>query len=187
MIWNEILCLGDSITVGARDEYGRSYPAELGKILTEKTGEFYYCHNYSKCGDTSSDLQRKVWNAAKAHKDSNLALIMIGTNDVQAPTPVEVYEDNLRQIISVVRVHGMTPIVATLPELGRTPLYLRNLDYIKKYNFVIQKLSQELGFTICDMFGTEKHYVDGVHYTHEGYKLLASRWASVIDKMHKES
>ena len=32
-VWNEILCLGDSITYGARDEYGRSYPAELGKII----------------------------------------------------------------------------------------------------------------------------------------------------------
>ena len=41
MIWNEILCLGDSITFGSRDEYKRSYPDELGKILTEKTGEFY--------------------------------------------------------------------------------------------------------------------------------------------------
>ena len=28
MIWNEILCLGDSITFGARDPYKRSYPVE---------------------------------------------------------------------------------------------------------------------------------------------------------------
>ena len=33
MIWNEILCLGDSITFGARDPYKRSYPNELGQIL----------------------------------------------------------------------------------------------------------------------------------------------------------
>ena len=32
MIWNEIVCLGDSITFGARDEYGRCYPAELGSV-----------------------------------------------------------------------------------------------------------------------------------------------------------
>ena len=32
MIWNEILCIGDSLTYGARDEYGRSYPLELAKI-----------------------------------------------------------------------------------------------------------------------------------------------------------
>ena len=40
MIWNEIVCLGDSITYGARDEYGRSYPAELSKILLDKTGDY---------------------------------------------------------------------------------------------------------------------------------------------------
>ena len=36
MIWNEVVCLGDSLTYGARDRYGRSYPAELAKILFEK-------------------------------------------------------------------------------------------------------------------------------------------------------
>ena len=39
MIWNEILCIGDSLTYGARDCYRRSYPVELGKILYEKTKE----------------------------------------------------------------------------------------------------------------------------------------------------
>ena len=42
MIWNEITCLGDSLTYGARDRYGRSYPAELGKMQLElqvKAGE----------------------------------------------------------------------------------------------------------------------------------------------------
>ena len=34
-VWNEVICLGDSITYGARDKYGRSYPVELSKLLTE--------------------------------------------------------------------------------------------------------------------------------------------------------
>ena len=33
MIWNEILCLGDSITYGAIDEFGRSPTIELSKIM----------------------------------------------------------------------------------------------------------------------------------------------------------
>jgi len=33
MICSEIICLGDSITYGARDEYGRPYPVELNKTL----------------------------------------------------------------------------------------------------------------------------------------------------------
>ena len=180
MIWNEILCLGDSITFGARDRYGRSYPAELGKILYESTGEFYYCHNYSVCGDTSSDLLRKAWNAAKSHKEAKLALIMIGTNDTQKEIPPEIYQDNLRQIVSTVRVNGKTPVVATLPELGFTPLYLRNRDYIGKYNKVIYDLSKQMNFEVCDMSGTEKYYIDAVHYTHEGYNILAQKFADKI-------
>ena len=56
MIWNEILCLGDSITTGARDRYGRCYPMELARLMTQRTGEFYFCHDHGVCGDTSSDL-----------------------------------------------------------------------------------------------------------------------------------
>ena len=180
MIWNEILCLGDSITYGARDRYGRSYPAELGKIMFERTGEFYYCHNYSKCGDTSSDLLRKAWNASRSHKDAKLALVMIGTNDTQRAIPEEIYRDNLRQILTIVKIHGKIPIVATLPELGRTPLYMKNRDYIKKYNSVLRDLSREIDFQMCDMSGTEKHYIDNVHYTHEGYNLIAKKFADKI-------
>ena len=72
MIWNQILCLGDSLTYGARDRYGRSYPAELGKLLTEKTGEFYICHNYGINGETSSDLLRRSWNIIKSNKDCKI-------------------------------------------------------------------------------------------------------------------
>jgi len=186
MIWNEILCIGDSITRGARDRYGRSYPAELGKILFEQTGEFYYCHNYSECGDTSSDLQRKIWNAAKSCKEAKIALIMIGTNDVQIPIPEDIYRDNLRQIITVVRLHGKTPIVATLPKLGFTPLYLKNCDYIDKYNKIIEDMSNSMKFKVCNMRGTEEYYIDNVHYTHEGYKELAKRFAKNILNLQKE-
>ena len=38
MIWSEIVCLGDSLTYGARDPYKRSFPAELSKMLSDETG-----------------------------------------------------------------------------------------------------------------------------------------------------
>ena len=180
MIWNEILCLGDSITYGARDKYRRSYPAELGKLLYEQTGEFYYCHNYGVCGDTSSDLMKKAWNLSKSHKDAKIALIMIGTNDTQLAIPEHIYEDNLRQIIGTVRVHGKLPIVANLPELLFTPLYMKNKNYIQKYNKILYSLSKKMDFEICDMSNTEQYYIDNVHYTHEGYNEIASRFAKKI-------
>ena len=130
MIWNEILCLGDSITYGARDSYKRSYPAELGKILSDKLGEFYLCHNCGISGETSSDLLRRSWSNIKSHSNAKIMLLIIGTNDTQIGIPPDVYEDNLRQIISSAKVHGMTVIVGTLPTLGFTPLYISNTNLI---------------------------------------------------------
>ena len=173
MIWNEILCLGDSIAFGSRDEYGRSYPDELGKILTEKTGEFYYCHNYGISAETSSDLLKRSWNNISSKPNSKIMLLMIGTNDTQVGIPKNVYKDSVRQIISVAYVHGIHVIVGTLPELGFTPLYLSNTSYIKEYNKAVYELSKEMNFDICDMSGLEKYYIDGVHLNQDGNIELA--------------
>jgi lysophospholipase L1-like esterase len=180
MIWNEILCLGDSITYGARDSQRRSFPAELGKILTNKTGEVYYCHNHGICGETSSDLMKRVWNSARGNSNANIATVLIGTNDIQIPITEEVYEDNLRQIISCLSINGMHTILCTLPNLGSTPLYLNNLNYIDKYNKIIYSLSTEFSTSLCDLQGTEKFYIDGVHYTHEGYNHIAKLLATTV-------
>ena len=181
MIWNEITCLGDSLTYGARDRYGRSYPAELGKILSEQTGEFYICHNYGINGETSSDLLRRSSSICKSNSGSSkIGLLWIGTNDTKGPTPVDIYEDNLRQIICSMRVNGMIPIVGTLPELTFSPFYAQNRNYTETYSKVVEKLSKKLSFTVCDMSGMAEHLIDGVHFTHEGYNEVASRWAKSI-------
>ena len=180
MIWNEILCLGDSITYGARDPYKRSYPAELGKILSKKLNEFYFCHNCGISGETSSDLLRRAWSNIKSHNNSKIMLLVIGTNDTQIGTPINIYEDNLRQIISIAKIHGMKVIVGTLPQLSFTPLYISNTDMINEYNKVIQKLSKTLKFDICSLENTEEYYIDGVHFTHEGNLELAKRFSNSI-------
>lgn len=180
MIWNEIVCLGDSLTYGARDRYGRSYPAELGRILSELTGEFYICHNYGINGETSSDLLRRSWGILKSNQSAKICLLMIGTNDTKIPTPVNIYEDNLRQIVNSIKANGKLPIVATLPALEFSPYYMFNRDYIDVYNKSILKLSKEMNFLVCSMSGLKEHLIDGVHFTHEGYKEVANKWAEKI-------
>ena len=181
MIWNEITCLGDSLTYGARDRYGRSYPAELGKILSEKTGEFYVCHNYGINGETSSDLLRRSWGICKSNGGSSkIGLLWIGTNDTKGPTPLDIYKDNLRQIICSMKVNGMIPIVGTLPELKFSPYYARNRGYVEQYTGVILDLALELKFDVCYMDLLGDHLIDGVHFTHEGYNEVARRWSEKI-------
>ena len=180
MIWNEILCLGDSITYGARDEYGRSPTIELSKILTEQTGEVYICHNHGVSGDTSTDLLKRTWDATRSRKESKIAIVMIGTNDTQKCMPTSVYEDNLRQIINMCKIHGMHIILSTLPALGFTPLYYKNSYLIANYNKIVHKLAKEYKCEVCEMSGVEEQYVDGVHFTNEGHREIAQRWATTI-------
>ena len=135
--------------------------------------------------ETSSDVLKRAWNTIKSHSNSKVMLLMIGTNDTQVGIPTEVYEDNLRQIISIGRVFGMHIIVGYLPQLGFTPLYLINNHLIDEYNSSILKLSKSLKFDTCDFSGTEKHYVDNVHYTNEGYKEVAKLWAEKILSLQK--
>tara|TARA_R110000744_G_scaffold231725_2_gene349852 strand:- start:25 stop:573 length:549 start_codon:yes stop_codon:yes gene_type:complete len=180
MIWNQILCLGDSLTYGARDRYGRSYPAELGKLLSEKTNEFYICHNYGINGETSSDLLRRSWGIIKSNQDCKIMLLWIGTNDTKSPIPLDIYEDNLRQIINSARAHGMNVIVATIPELGFSPFYLNNTEYTKKYSKVVRDLSAKLDLQVVNMDNMEKYLIDGVHFSHEGNLEIAKRFAKII-------
>jgi lysophospholipase L1-like esterase len=175
MIWNEILCIGDSITYGARDEFGRTFPAELSSMLTKETGEVYYCHNHGICGETSSDLLRRVWSACKSSPDSKIMTVLIGTNDTQKNIPTEIYEDNLRQIVNVGKVHGKHVFILTLPKLHFTPLYYKNISNIDQYNSVLRKLSKEMGCELVDLAGIEDHYIDGVHFRHSGNIEIAER------------
>jgi lysophospholipase L1-like esterase len=180
MIWNEIVCLGDSLTYGARDRYGRSYPVALGKIMSEITGELYICHNYGINGETSSDLLRRSWHILKSNPDSKICLLMIGTNDTKIPIPIEIYEDNMRQIINSIKANDKVPIVATLPHLEFSPYYIFYRENIQKYNSSIYKLSKEMNFIVCSMDGLREHLIDGVHFTHEGYIEVAKKWSKTI-------
>jgi len=175
--------LGDSLTYGARDRYGRSYPAELGKILSKKTGEFYICHNYGINGETSSDLLRRSWHILKSNQSCKVATLLIGTNDTKLPMPLPVYEDNLRQMILSIKSKGMIPIVATLPELKFSPYYTANRHYTEIYSDKIREMSEEYSFRICELNNMEKFLVDGVHFNNAGSVEIASRFSEIILSM----
>ena len=92
------------------------------------------------------------------------------------------YKDNLKQIIDILKIHKKHIIIANLPEISFTPLYYKNSNLISEYNKVIKDLCKSENIDFCDMSGTEKFYVDGVHYTNKGYIELANRWFVSIFK-----
>ena len=180
MIWKEVVCLGDSLTYGARDEYGRSYPAELARILTDETGETWFCHNCGVNGDTSSDVLRRCWRVFASHPKVRLVTLLVGTNDVAVPMPLEIYRDNLLQIIAAARIHGMHVILGELPPAGFHPGVLGRQDALGAYSAEVRRVAGELGLATCSFDGLAEHLVDGLHFGHEGYLRMARMWADAL-------
>ena len=58
MNWETLLCLGDSITFGARSYFG--YPEIAGNILEEKLSKSWNIINHSTNGFTTIDLIRSL-------------------------------------------------------------------------------------------------------------------------------
>tara|TARA_B110000444_G_scaffold197155_1_gene187950 strand:- start:1898 stop:2455 length:558 start_codon:yes stop_codon:yes gene_type:complete len=185
MIWNEIICLGDSITYGARDEYDRSYTSELPSILENITKELWVCHNYGINGETSSNLLRRTWRNISSHHQAKIVCLMIGTNDTKIPMPEEIYEDNLKQIINICKIQGKFVLIGTLPPLSLNPNYRNNLEYIEKYNSIIKKLAKNHKIELAEFDDISEYLIDGVHFGNAGYKKIAEIWSKSILKIQE--
>ena len=56
----KILCLGDSLTNGARNEFFRDYPIELSQIINEKKKIPNLCFNEGVNGEPSSEILKRA-------------------------------------------------------------------------------------------------------------------------------
>lgn len=182
MIWNEVICIGDSLTYGSRDEYGRSYPAELSVLLEKETNEYWICHNYGINGETSSDLLRRAWKNITTHDSAKIICLLIGTNDTKIPIPEEIFQDNIEQITKICLINKKFLIIGTLPIIKLNSYYRNNLEYVDKYNKIIQGMSKKFNIEICDLGNLESYLVDGVHFGNAGYKEIAKIWSKSILK-----
>ena len=183
MIWNEVICLGDSLTYGARDEYGRSFPAELGGMLGAQTDSFWFCHNHGVNGDTSSDVLRRAWSTCRAHPEAKIMTLLVGTNDTKIPTPPEIYRDSVSQVVNAAQVNDKKVILGLLPPLEFSPFYISNRSYIDVYNQNIREIADETESLLCDLSSLGDDLIDGVHFDHAGYVKMAELWAAAILSM----
>ena len=182
-IWREIICLGDSLTYGARDEFGRSYPAELSKILREKTGDYWFCHNYGINGNTSSDLYRRSWSILKSNENAKIVNLLIGTNDTKIPMPKDIFMDNVSTIVAQAKCLGKQVIIGTVPNLGLSPAYLKNKDFIIFYNEILKIISEEYDTFLLELIDLENLMIDGVHFKNAGNKKISQLFADFILKL----
>ncbi len=176
MIYNLLLCVGDSLTYGARDQFGRNYPLELGRLMTEHTGEEWYCITEAVNGRISSEVARDAYGIIAKYPDAYGVLLLIGTNDSRRAIPPEIYAYNVRQIVRVCRVLGKKVHVLSVPTIAVERHFLwydqACLTRLEEYNQILKDMDHVRFVDIRDVIG-DAELIDGVHFTHEANVKLA--------------
>lgn len=185
---DSVICFGDSITNGARDEYHRNVALELSDILTESQGNRIYCHNEGINGETTSEMADRAYATFSGYPEANYLTIQGGTNDTKVPIPPQMFERNLRYILDVAEYFDLVPTLALIPPIDGPglPCYDENHgnSVISQYNDRIRGISKKRDIIVTDLSDlSSKLYQDSVHLNHEGYEEIAKRWAETIEEL----
>jgi lysophospholipase L1-like esterase len=182
----KILCLGDSLTNGARDEYYRNYPMELSDLIVERRAEFYLCLNAGVNGDTTSHIRDRAASMLPAHRDARFVLLLGGTNDSKVPIPPEIFRSNVLGILRLAEAVGVEPVIGLLPPVfgPGLPCYVpaRGNEEIRRYNEVLTLVAAQGRVRCADFSGYGSDlFSDGVHMNHAGYRRMAHDWYTAIE------
>jgi lysophospholipase L1-like esterase len=186
MVYGFILCIGDSLTYGSRENYGRDYAFYLGKILSEKYNQGWVAIAEGLPGETSSELATRVYKTIKKYPECYEVVFLTGTNDSKDNiiTPTNIYKENIEQILRVAKVCKRKVYLCTIPDMvgfGCPDYTVRSANRIKEYNEVIEGMTEDNGTKLVELRGLDEDcYSDGVHLNSKGYEEIARRVSEAI-------
>lgn len=192
-----ISCLGDSLTEGDYGVKGKSgianvhnenYPYFLSKFIDATV------RNFGKCGFTSSSYKKYYDTGSVTVKDSDIIIIMLGTNGCLDPK--EDIKGNHDYEYLVKKCCEDAPeaeiILCTPPHVTKNTEY-SNCGYanqVEKAVIFVRDFALKNGFKLidtakCPDFTAENESVmqpnDGLHFGVAGYKKLAKYIAAHLE------
>lgn len=184
MNYQNILCAGDSLTFGART-YG-CYPLYLSMSLSNRTPYEWRAINRSQNGLTARDLWFKMNYEIDIIKDTYLACLLIGTNDVANNCDLKLFEEYYRQILRAFFIKNYKTVLCgeILPIFpdGHVFFNRNTIEMRKLFNNVIHEVVDEfpkcrfVKFTGID----RSYYEDPVHLTEKANEKVAESFCEAI-------
>jgi arylsulfatase A-like enzyme/lysophospholipase L1-like esterase len=180
--WPRVLLIGDSISIG--------YTLPTRELLKGKANVHRPPTNCSSTGHGLSHL--KSW---LGDKKWDVIHFNFGLHDAKLPpegvrhAPPDVYEKNLRELVTQLKATGAKLIFATttpVPNGGQLSR-IRRFGSVEQYNTVAIKVMTENGVAINDLNAAIAPQVatmqrpNDVHFTEEGSALLAKQVAKAIE------
>jgi len=189
VIYGSIICLGDSLTEGSRDEYWRGYPVELELELYRRHKQNWNCINAGIAGQISIEIYKRAYGVCKGHPEAAELILLMGTNDSkeQIQTPPLVYAEHVEAVIRCALRWEKLVYLCTIPPLmGFGAPDFCTPALIEEYNMRLADLAHKYVSPLIDMGSMKEDcYADGVHLNNKGYKEMASRLADAIEQRRK--
>jgi lysophospholipase L1-like esterase len=183
--WETLLCLGDSITFGARSYC--AYPDYAGAALEKTLRNHWQVVTYAVNGYTAMDLQRYITENFSNIKqyDAGVVSLLIGTNDVKKNTDINDFEIAYRQILLKIKLLAPSKriFIIKIPHLPAGlayPYTFEMNDTVTAFNNLLEKLAHEYQARLIEFELREEDLFDGIHLTAQGSYHVGQQLAAFI-------
>lgn len=181
-----IVALGDSLTAGFGVDLSESYPALLEEAL-QKNGYTYTVVNAGVSGETSSGtLARVEWILAQ---NPAVVIVETGANDGLRGIPVQLIEENLREIIALLQENNVEVLL-----VGMKMVMNLGPVYVSQFNELYPRLAKEMDIEFMPFFledvatKPQLNIDDGIHPNSAGYRVIVENMypyvLNVIDSVN---
>lgn len=183
-----LMCVGDSLTFGATtaNPLRESYPVQLKKMegsLKLKVTN-YGCSGMTVSSETNMPYVGTEQYAKSMTKAPDAVLVMLGTNDGVKWRP-ESFERDFAALIEGYQSLESKPVVFVIlpPVRYDDPAAEKVLS--EKIRPIEQAVAERLGCPVIDAYawtqGQDALYSDALHFTKEGYGMLAANIYSELE------
>ena len=207
---NQLVSVGDSLTLGTFDFFGldntskdgrvlgqQGFQAPLSDQLTATRGYPNMVFNEGVGGDRTTDTLTRISSILARYPGSNIMLLMLGANDSSTGTALTpaVYQANMQSLVNSMNGQGKTVWVAkSLPVLPFAANATRNAD-LQAYNTAIDSLTgiqQGPNFfkffyddngtpgTTTDDYERLSMFYDKLHGNALAYRIMAVLWHNAL-------
>lgn len=184
MNYQNILCVGDSQTFGART-YG-CYPLYLGSQLRKASPYEWRVLNWSVNGYTARDLWLLLNQRLDALTDTYQACVLVGTNDVGHNSDLDLFEEYYRQIVLALCVRRYKAILCgEIPPIhpdGHVFFPKQCSGQRSVYNDRIRRVTAEFSAArfVASPELSRDCYEDPVHFNERGNAAVAAAFCEAI-------
>lgn len=191
-----VLFFGDSIVYGSWDSEGGwvdRLKCEAHAITLKSDGsQKLQFINLGIGGDSSTKILARLKNEIDVRTSASWPLafvVCLGANDERMvdgvpETSLEQFEDNVRNIIEILKVSSDKILFLGIPPVGTDVVELKGRQYsnegLARYDATIERVATELGLKYVPLrqafeaAGMETLYsYDGIHPNDAGHKLVA--------------